>query len=908
MATHLAAVSPAKGQPFEVQTRRTPKPGPGELLIAVKSVALNPADAYMRDQGLFIPAYPTVIGFDMSGLVLELGENVPTGATDNDPGPCFQPGITRVAAYAASYWKACDPDYGAFQERCLVPWQHAVPLPDEDMSWNGAASLPVAVEVALNAWDALGIPRAGAGEATASAPVSAGSTGTDTETNGGKQKDNKEKREALLIWGASSSVGTMGVQTARLLRDDPTSSFAAVYATAGSANMPYVASLGADRVFNYKDTHVVDAIVSAAKEDGLVIRHCFLATGQLASCQAVLKAFLEEDQEGKTAKIGSAPVVPPDAEVVNGVETIFVVPSTVEGERLEQFRYWIGTWLRENLAKGTIRPSPEPSVVGMGLGAINAGLDKLRQGLDTSNANISPVSPDQKRCQEFAEKRTDASGSAEEGRHSSDPESVDDVVSKVYSSDDIGAIDARCWNAAIKWISTVIISSIAALVSFAGAIDSEPSSKISSEFGISEEAETWATAMFLFGFAFGALVTGPVSETFGRNAVYVTSLVIFIVCAVTTGCSHSLALQSIFRFFVGFSGSSPLVCAGGSLSDLWTTTQQVYIFPIFSIISFIGSATGPLVGGYIAESGISWRWVDWVTALGAGFFLATVVLFLPETFRPVLLQLKEKEIQRVIGMDKHKASTEEERKTSLAMQVLFGIWRPFYLTVYEPIVVVCALYLSIIYVILFTWLNGFNYIFADTYSFTKGQVGLCFVAMFVGNCCVIPLIPLIYRLYTKALHQAQQRHETSKDEADSTTQSTKPPPEIHLYYAMFGAPTIPLSLFWMAYTTTPHISPWVPIVGSLPFGFGFTTVFVSCYQYLTDCYGIWSASALSSVNFVRCLSAGGMMLASMPLYENLGVKWSLTLLGAASAVMVPVPFAFYKWGYVIRSKSKNALA
>ncbi|RLL96315.1 hypothetical protein CFD26_105603 [Aspergillus turcosus] len=362
MATHLAAVSPAKGQPFELQTRPTPKPGPDELLIAVKSVALNPADAYMRDQGLFIPTYPTVIGFDMSGLVLEVGDNVPTGA--------FRPGITRVAAYAASFWRSCDPDYGAFQERCLVPWQHAVPLPDESMSWNHAATLPVAVEVALNAWDVMGIPRVG--EATASAPASAGSTGT--HTNGGKYM----KREALLIWGASSSVGTMGVQTARLLREDPNSSFAAVYATAGSANKSYVGSLGADRVFDYKDPQVVDAIVSAAKEDGLVIRHCFLATGQLAPCQAVLKTFLGDT---KTAKIASAPVVPPDAELVNGVETIFVFPSTVERERLEQFRYWIGTWLRENLAKGTIRPSPEPSVVGKGLGAINAGLDKLLRGV-----------------------------------------------------------------------------------------------------------------------------------------------------------------------------------------------------------------------------------------------------------------------------------------------------------------------------------------------------------------------------------------------------------------------------------------------------------------------------------------------------------------------------------------------
>ncbi|KAJ6131803.1 GroES-like protein [Penicillium samsonianum] len=384
MVTHLAAVSLAKGEPFKLQTRPTPKPGPGELLVEVKSVALNPADCHMRDQGLFIPTYPTVIGFDISGLVLEVGENVPVGDTDEGPGPFFRPGITRVAAYAASVWKSCNPDYGAFQERCLIPWQHAVPLPDEGISWNQAATLPVAVEVPLNAWDIMGIPRMG--EATASSSVSAVPVGADT--SGGTQ-NKKQKRDVLLIWGASSSVGTMGVQSARVLRENRDSSFAAVYATAGAANHKYVGSLGADRVFDYNEPQVVDAIVSAAREDGLVIRHCFLATGKLAPCQAVLKAFLGDDQGGEKqkAKIGSAPVIPPDAEEVNGVETIFVLPSMDErdaGERLAQFRYWLGTWLRENLANGAIRPSPEPRVVGKGLEAINAGLDLLFRGVSCS--------------------------------------------------------------------------------------------------------------------------------------------------------------------------------------------------------------------------------------------------------------------------------------------------------------------------------------------------------------------------------------------------------------------------------------------------------------------------------------------------------------------------------------------
>lgn len=379
MATHLAAMSLEKGGRFELQTRPTPKPGPDELLIEVKSVALNPADTHMRGHGLFIPKYPTVIGFDIAGLVLEIGDNVPVGATDENPGPFFRPGISRVAAFAASFWRSCDPDYGAFQERCLVPWQHTAPLPDERISWNEAATLPVAAEVAMNAWDAMGISRVG--EAAASSSVPAAPAGADT--NGGTWENKEQKSEALLIWGASSSVGTMGVQSARLLREDRSSPFAAVYATAGAANHNYVRSLGADRVFDHKEPQVVDAIVSAAREDGLVIRHCFLATGQLAVCQAVLKAFLGGEQGGQKqkAKIASAPIVPPDTEVVDRVDTIFVLPSADERQRLAQFRYYLGTWLRQNLADGTIRPSPEPRVVGKGLRALNAGLDMLLQGV-----------------------------------------------------------------------------------------------------------------------------------------------------------------------------------------------------------------------------------------------------------------------------------------------------------------------------------------------------------------------------------------------------------------------------------------------------------------------------------------------------------------------------------------------
>lgn len=360
MSSHLAAVALSKGQPFEVQARTTPKPGPGELLIAVKSIALNPADGIIRSTGLFIPSYPTVIGFDLAGLVIDIGKNVSSEAIDTDGAPLFQPGSTRVAAYAGFFWTSCNPDYGAFQEKVLIPWQHAFAIPDE-VSWNAAATLPVAVQVPLSAWDAMSIPRLSASDI----------------------QETQRKEEALLVWGASSSVGTMGVQSARRLKEDPSSTIGAVYATAGSANHAYMASLGADRVFDYKDTDVVKAITAAAEKDGLVIRHCFLAMGELESCQAVLAAFAR-GHEGKAtarAKIASAPPIPANAEEVPGIEVMFVQPSSDAQQRMSQFRYWMGTWLQENLSKGRIEPSPAPKIVGRGLEAINTGIDILQKGV-----------------------------------------------------------------------------------------------------------------------------------------------------------------------------------------------------------------------------------------------------------------------------------------------------------------------------------------------------------------------------------------------------------------------------------------------------------------------------------------------------------------------------------------------
>ncbi|KAJ2922371.1 hypothetical protein H1R20_g14727, partial [Candolleomyces eurysporus] len=70
-----ALVLPQKGADFVLDTAiPVPKPGKEEVLVKIKSVALTPADAKLRKFGLIYGDYPGILGLDITGEVIDLGE------------------------------------------------------------------------------------------------------------------------------------------------------------------------------------------------------------------------------------------------------------------------------------------------------------------------------------------------------------------------------------------------------------------------------------------------------------------------------------------------------------------------------------------------------------------------------------------------------------------------------------------------------------------------------------------------------------------------------------------------------------------------------------------------------------------------------------------------------------------
>lgn len=81
-------------------------------------------------------------------------------------------------------------------------------------------------------------------------------------------------------------------------------------------------------------------------------------------------------------------------------------------------------------------------------------------------------------------------------------------------------------------------------------------------------------------------------------------------------------------------------------------------------------------------------------------------------------------------------------------------------------------------------------------------------------------------------------------------------------------------------------------------------VFLTTYSYIIDPYGANSASALSALTLIRYNVSGVLIRITEPLYNNIGIRWTASLIGFVSLSICFVCILFYITGPKIRRLSK----
>ncbi|KAF5371182.1 hypothetical protein D9758_004213 [Tetrapyrgos nigripes] len=448
------------------------------------------------------------------------------------------------------------------------------------------------------------------------------------------------------------------------------------------------------------------------------------------------------------------------------------------------------------------------------------------------------------------------------------------------------------WSIRRKWLMTILTSSITVNVTFASSAPSAATQRIIEHFGISREVSYLIISIFLIGYMFGPLITGPGSEILGRRTVLCIALPLYTLFILGQALAPNIQTLLITRFFSGFFGVTPLTVGGGILADMWPAKGRGPATSLFSGSVFLGPVLGPLVGGFVAESSLSWEWIFWIMFIFAGVSSLVMIAFLPETYGPVILQKKARRLRKADPVANKDVIAEHEKQDwSFKSTLHRTLYRPFIMLAKEPILVLITTYLSVVYGVLYALFEAFPIIFMTTRGFTISQNGLIFIGVGIGT----TIGGYINFRFSERVNKASDKWRGY------------PPAELRLFGAMVGGPLLVVGSFWLGWTGHYASVHWAaPAVATVVLGCAINLIFMSFLSYLVDTYLMYSASAFAANTIIRSLVGAAFPLFTVQMYEKLGINWASTLVGFIGLLLAPIPFLFFKYGPKIRQHSKFA--
>lgn len=449
------------------------------------------------------------------------------------------------------------------------------------------------------------------------------------------------------------------------------------------------------------------------------------------------------------------------------------------------------------------------------------------------------------------------------------------------------------WSSFKKWFITFVVALDCLCVSLGSSIYVESVPDIMTEMGVSQRLGISGLTLYLVGLALGPIIAAPMSELFGRRWIYIISLPIGMLFTMGVGLAKDIRTVLVLRFFSGFFNSPPMSVAGGTVSDLWSNdpSQLAVAMALFCLAPFLGPVFGPIIGGFAVKQH-SWEWSQWVLLIFSGAIMPLLFLC-PETLKHVVL--KKRATERGIKLEKLKWSF-----GLVKMVATIFLFRPVEMIVVEPIVCLTSIYVAFVFAVLFGFFQAYPVIFRGIYGMESGVSGLPFLGVGVG------LIIGVLGFIMFDLHIFHPKNEDgTRGKFDENGEPDEGTPESRLIVAAIGSLFLPVSLFWLAWTSRESIHWIAPTLAGVPFGFGLIWVFFGIVLYYSMTYPAKClASALATNNVLRYSLASVFPLFVFDMYEELKVDWATSVFAFVSLAMVPLPFVFYKFGSKFRQNSK----
>ncbi|TID14282.1 polyamine transporter 2 [Venturia nashicola] len=447
------------------------------------------------------------------------------------------------------------------------------------------------------------------------------------------------------------------------------------------------------------------------------------------------------------------------------------------------------------------------------------------------------------------------------------------------------------WSFSRKWSIVLTNSLITFMVSFCSSVYSAATLDIQKEFGASVTVSRLGISLYVFGFAFGPMLWGPASELYGKTRPLWLGYVLFCIFQIPTALAKDIYTLLIFRFLAALAGSSALAILGGMFVDFLVTPKERGIATaLFSMATFCGPASGPIIGS-IVEERAGRAWISWVTLIAGVVFGVPAFLVTPETQESVILKRKSRKLSK--EREKGGALTPSADKggsLQLSIFVRKYLTKPIVMFVQEPILIFLTLYMSLVYGIIYLTFTLYPLAFRKYRKWGAVKSSLPFLSILLGVAVACFLLAIHSIYHVTAQFQKLKRHV----------------PETRLPPMIFGSLLLPAGMFWFTWTSNPEMS-WVPqAISGIFIGCGAVMVFMSGVVYIIEVYLADANSALAINNVVRSAFAAGFPLYATSLFSDAGMHLGGSVVGGLCLFLLPFPILFWRYGQKIRSWSKFA--
>ncbi|KAK3949499.1 major facilitator superfamily domain-containing protein [Pseudoneurospora amorphoporcata] len=480
----------------------------------------------------------------------------------------------------------------------------------------------------------------------------------------------------------------------------------------------------------------------------------------------------------------------------------------------------------------------------------------------------------------------------------------------------------RNWTPVRKWRNVLLISIQATLSPMASVVLAVGGQAVADDFGLTDEyTPTLPTALFVLGFGLGPLYLAPLSELYGRRAVYLSCFAMFTVFNICCAVSPNIAALTVFRLLAGMAGSAGPSIGGGTIGDMYSPERRGRAQALYSFGPTGGSAIGGVVGGFILRGTGSWRWLAWIMAMASGLTSLASVFLLHETYAPFLLRKKAAALTKsgvpCVHVQAPGPVPDRGSCCSDLAVVLRTMTRAAMMLFTSPVCTAMSLYMAVIYGILYLHMVTLPLLFSaeslyglPSYRWPEALTGLSYLGVGLGSVAGALLsAALVNRTYAsmKARHGATSRHAhgdagaggggahpNSEDMDDRT-------PEYRMPFMQVGALIVPAGLLIFALTAGKDNVHWmVPLVGAAVFSTGMLMTYISVTTYMVDSFETYAASALAAVTVSRSVLGCIFAFVGNGLYRRLGYEWGTLLLFFLCLVITPLPTVFYYWGPRLR--------